>query len=164
LHPRVFAGNGHFLLAVDVVTGKPAPEFGNQGRVDLKKGVLGDLEDGPYEVQSPPAVFGDAVITGCSNGEGPPSAGPYGDIRGWARQLTTSMGRTGLGTASMGTRSWLWMCVPAKRNGTSNWSITTSGIMTWPRRRRCLTFVARGGSFRPWRRSRRWACCSCSTV
>src|SRR5438309_11095066 len=36
LHPRVFAGNGHFLLAVDVVTGKPAPEFGNQGRVDLK--------------------------------------------------------------------------------------------------------------------------------
>ena len=83
VHPRVLAGNGHFLLAVDIVTGKSAPEFGNQGRVDLKKGVLGDLKDGQYELQSPPAVFGDVVITGCSTGEGPPSAGPYGDIRGW---------------------------------------------------------------------------------
>src|SRR5439155_1695379 len=57
LQPRVFAGNGHFLLAVDVVTGKPAPEFGNAGRVDLKKGVLGDLEDGRYELQSPTDDF-----------------------------------------------------------------------------------------------------------
>ncbi|PYU86350.1 MAG: hypothetical protein DMG08_29945 [Acidobacteria bacterium] len=36
-----------------------------------------------YELQSPPAVFEDVVITGCSNGEGSPSAGAYGDIRGW---------------------------------------------------------------------------------
>jgi quinoprotein glucose dehydrogenase len=28
-------------------------------------------------------VFGDVVITGCSNGEGSPTAGAYGDIRGW---------------------------------------------------------------------------------
>src|SRR5437867_1319681 len=90
LHPRVFAGNGHFLLAVDIVTGKPAPEFGNQGRVDLKRGVLGDLEDGRYELQSPPAVFGDADITGCSNGEGSPSAGAYGDIRSWDARTRAS--------------------------------------------------------------------------
>jgi glucose dehydrogenase len=83
LHSRVFAGNGKFLLALDVTTGKPAPGFGNEGRVDLKKGVLGDLKDGRYALQSPPAVFGDVVITGCSNGEGSPSAGAYGDIRGW---------------------------------------------------------------------------------
>ena len=83
LHPRVFAGNGPYLLALDVATGKPAPGFGNEGRVDLKKGVLGDLKDGMYVLQSPPAVFGDVVITGCANGEGSPSAGAYGDIRGW---------------------------------------------------------------------------------
>ncbi len=83
LHPRVFAGNGHFLLALDVTTGKPAPGFGNEGRVDLKPGVLGDLKDGRYGLDSPPAVFGDIVITGSSNGEGSPSAGLYGDIRGW---------------------------------------------------------------------------------
>jgi glucose dehydrogenase len=83
LHSRVFAGNGHFLLALDATTGKPAPGFGNEGRVDLKAGVLGDLKDGRYALESPPAIFGDVVITGCSNGEGSPSAGTYGDIRGW---------------------------------------------------------------------------------
>jgi glucose dehydrogenase len=83
LHSRVFAGNDHYLLALDVTTGKPAPGFGNEGRVDLKPGVLGDLADGRYTLQSPPAVFGDIVITGCSNGENSPSQGAYGDIRGW---------------------------------------------------------------------------------
>jgi glucose dehydrogenase len=83
LHSRVFAGNGKFLLALDTTTGKPAPGFGDEGRVDLKKGVLGDLKDGRYDLQSPPAVFGDVVITGCSNGEGRPTVGLYGDIRGW---------------------------------------------------------------------------------
>ena len=83
LHPRVFVGNGAYLLALDVTTGKSAPGFGNEGRVDLKKGVLGALQDGRYALQSPPAVFGDVLITGCSNGEGSPSEGAYGDIRGW---------------------------------------------------------------------------------
>jgi glucose dehydrogenase len=83
VHSRVFAGNGPFLLALDTETGKPAPGFGNEGRVDLKAGVLGDLKDGRYALESPPAIFGDVVITGCSNGEGSPSAGAYGDLRGW---------------------------------------------------------------------------------
>ena len=64
LHSRVFTGNGPFLLALDVTTGKPAPGFGDEGRVDLKKGVLGDLKDGRYALDSPPAVIGDVVITG----------------------------------------------------------------------------------------------------
>jgi len=83
LHPRVFTGNGAHLLALDVTTGKPAPGFGNEGRVDLKKGVLGDLPDGRYQLQSPPSIFGDVVVTGSSNGEGAPTLGAYGDIRGW---------------------------------------------------------------------------------
>ena len=83
LHPRVFTGNGPNLLALDVTTGKPAPGFGNEGRVDLKKDVLDGLSDGRYALQSPPAIFGDIVITGCANGEGSPTAGAYGDIRGW---------------------------------------------------------------------------------
>jgi hypothetical protein len=48
LHSRVLAGNGHFLLALEVITGKPAPGFGNEGHVDLMRGVLGDLKDGRY--------------------------------------------------------------------------------------------------------------------
>ena len=38
LKPRVFTGNGPYLLALDANTGKPAPGFGNEGRLDLKKG------------------------------------------------------------------------------------------------------------------------------
>lgn len=83
LHSRLFVGNGPFLLGLDAKTGQPAPAFGNEGRVDLKAGVLGDLKDARYALQSPPAVFGDVVITGCSNGEGSPTKGAYGDIRGW---------------------------------------------------------------------------------
>ncbi|MCC6858429.1 MAG: PQQ-binding-like beta-propeller repeat protein [Bryobacterales bacterium] len=83
LHSRVFTGNGHYLLALDVTTGRPAPGFANEGRLDLKQGVLGDLPDARYVLQSPPAVFGDVVITGSSNGEGAPARGAYGDIRGW---------------------------------------------------------------------------------
>jgi quinoprotein glucose dehydrogenase len=83
LNPRVFAGNGPFLLALDANTGKPAPAFGREGRLDLKEGVLGDLKDGRYALQSPPTIFGDVIVTGCSNGEGSPTAGAYGDIRGW---------------------------------------------------------------------------------
>jgi len=83
MHPRVFAGNGPYLLALDVTTGKPAPGFGKEGRLNLKEGVLGELKEGRYALQSPPAVFGDVVITGCSNGEGSPTVGAYGDIRGW---------------------------------------------------------------------------------
>jgi quinoprotein glucose dehydrogenase len=63
--------------------GKARTGFGNEGRVDLLKGVLGDLSDARFVLQSPPAVFGDVVITGSSNGEGSPTAGAYGDIRGW---------------------------------------------------------------------------------
>jgi quinoprotein glucose dehydrogenase len=83
LNPRVFSGNGPFLLALDVTTGKPAPGFANEGRLDLTTGVMGDLKKARYALQSPPAVFGDVVITGCSNGEGSPTLGAYGDIRGW---------------------------------------------------------------------------------
>ena len=83
LHSRVFVGNGQFLLGLDVNTGRPAPGFGQEGRVDLKKDVLGDLKDGRYALLSPPAVLGNVVISGCSNGEGSPSDGAYGDIRGW---------------------------------------------------------------------------------
>src|SRR5437667_1240618 len=122
LHSRVFAGNGHFLLALNATTGKPAPGFGNEGRVDLKQGVLGDLKDGRYELQSPPAVFGDVVITGCSNGEGSPSAGAYGDIRGWDAKTGAllwtfhTVPRPGeAGSETWPTNSW------KNRSGTNVW-------------------------------------------
>ncbi|MBK5292811.1 MAG: pyrroloquinoline quinone-dependent dehydrogenase [Acidobacteriia bacterium] len=83
-HPRVFAGVKGGMVAIDVTTGKPAPGFGNEGLLDLRQGVLdGDPPNARLSLQSPPSVYKNIVITGSSNGEGAPSKGAYGDIRGW---------------------------------------------------------------------------------
>lgn len=82
-HPRLFVGVKGGMVAIDAVTGKPATGFANEGLLDLKQGVLGDLPDARLSLQSPPVVFENIVITGSSNGEGAPAAGAYGDIRGW---------------------------------------------------------------------------------
>ncbi len=129
LHPRVFAGNGPYLLALDVTTGKPAPGFGDEGRVDLKKGVLGDLKDGRYALQSPPAIFGDVVITGCSNGEGSPTAGAYGDIRGWDARTGKLLWtfHTVPRPAEPGSETWppnAWK----NRSGTNTWGFLTVDV------------------------------------
>ncbi len=83
MHPRVFAGVHDKLVGIDVTTGKPAPGFGTEGVLDLRQGVMGDLQEARYALDSPPAVFKDILITGSANGEGSPSQGAYGDIRGW---------------------------------------------------------------------------------
>ena len=82
-HPRVYAGVKGGMVALDAVTGKPAPGFANEGLLDLRQGVLGDLADAKISLQSPAAVYQNLVITGSANGEGSPSTGAYGDIRAW---------------------------------------------------------------------------------
>ena len=82
-HARIYAGVKGGMVALDVTTGKPAPGFSKEGLLDLKQGVVGDLPDARLSLQSPPTVYKDIVITGSSNGEGRPTVGAYGDIRGW---------------------------------------------------------------------------------
>ncbi len=125
-HPRVYAGSGSDLLAIDVTTGKPAPGFGNEGRVDMKQGMLGDLKDARLSMQSPPAIFKNIVITGSNNNEPAPSVGAYGDIRGW--------------DARTGKLLWTFHTVPRpgepgnetwpkdgwkNRSGVNNWGLMT---------------------------------------
>jgi len=80
--PRLFSGAGDRLLAVDAERGRPAAGFGENGSVDLKASVRGDV-DGGFSLTSPPSIFKNIVITGGNNGEGSPSSGLYGDVRGW---------------------------------------------------------------------------------
>ncbi len=82
-HPRIFVGVKGGMIALDATNGKPATGFAREGLLDLKQGVMGDLPDGRISLQSPPAVYKNIVITGSSNGEGSPTIGAYGDIRGW---------------------------------------------------------------------------------
>jgi quinoprotein glucose dehydrogenase len=81
--PRLFAGvGGGRMVALDWGTGAVVSDFGEKGYVDLKQSIRGEV-DGPFMLDSPPVVYQNVVITGGSNGEGSPSTGLYGDIRGW---------------------------------------------------------------------------------
>jgi len=128
-HPRVYAGSGSNLLAIDVTTGKPAPGFGNEGLVDMKTGVLGDLKDARLTMQSPPAIYKNIIITGSNNNEPAPSVGAYGDIRGW--------------DARTGKLVWTFHTVPRpgepgndtwpeggwkNRSGVNNWGLMTVDV------------------------------------
>ncbi|MBO0719847.1 MAG: pyrroloquinoline quinone-dependent dehydrogenase [Blastocatellia bacterium] len=53
------------LIALDAATGKPCADFGENGQVDLTRD-LRIVDRGGYQVTSPPAVIGDAIIVGSS--------------------------------------------------------------------------------------------------
>src|SRR5688572_10971906 len=69
---RIFAATlDARLIALDAATGKPCADFGENGQVDLKRDVRmverGNYQN--YQVTSPPAVIGDAIIVGSSIGD-----------------------------------------------------------------------------------------------
>lgn len=82
---RIFAGVMSFLYALDAETGKPVGDFGEDGRIDLRKGLGAEL-DAKYEQQSialttPGVVYRDLIIVGGRNPETHPA--PPGDIRAY---------------------------------------------------------------------------------
>jgi glucose dehydrogenase len=84
VQPRIYCGvETGKLVALDAATGKPISSFGDNGLIDLRQGVAGDLPDARFYLGSPPAIYKNIVITGGSNGELAPSTGAYGDVRGW---------------------------------------------------------------------------------
>jgi quinoprotein glucose dehydrogenase len=122
-HPRVYAGveNGK-LVALDASTGKPVPGFAEEGFLNLKAGVLGDLSDAKVYLQSPPVVYKNILITGSNNNEPSPSKGAYGDVRGW--------------DAASGKLLWTFHTVPRKGEpGNETWADDSwrnrSGTNVW---------------------------------
>jgi len=78
---RIFLGtlDGR-LFALDARTGKPVPGFGNEGFIDLRKGVADEFPNAGYGLTSPVAIYKDLVITGALASDGAPR-GPSGAIR-----------------------------------------------------------------------------------
>ncbi|WP_197440790.1 pyrroloquinoline quinone-dependent dehydrogenase [Thalassoglobus neptunius] len=68
------------LFSIDARTGQLDPKFGNGGIKDLREDFEEDLSKMAYGPTSAPAICGDIVFLGVSNGEGPNIAAP-GDIR-----------------------------------------------------------------------------------
>ena len=78
---RIFAGYGHFLYAIDAKTGKSISSFGENGRIDLRKGLREPYERQSTGLTSPGIVYKDLIIVGGSNPETHPA--PPGDIRAY---------------------------------------------------------------------------------
>jgi quinoprotein glucose dehydrogenase len=52
-HSRLFAGVMHYLYAIDPRTGRPIESFGEHGRIDLRKNLIGDPAKSNLSLTSP---------------------------------------------------------------------------------------------------------------
>jgi quinoprotein glucose dehydrogenase len=78
---RIFTGTlDARLIALDAQTGKPCEGFGEQGSVNLLRG-LGDVRPAEYSVTSPPLVIGERVLTGAFVQDGQRTDAPSGAVR-----------------------------------------------------------------------------------
>jgi glucose dehydrogenase len=72
------------MIALDAKTGKPDPDFGTNGRVDLNLGLRRPPSPHFYTMTSPPVIVRDVIVVGSSVldwwGERP---SPVGDVRGF---------------------------------------------------------------------------------
>jgi quinoprotein glucose dehydrogenase len=68
------------LFALDARTGDPCKDFGDEGRVDLKRDV-GDPQPWEYVVTSPPAVIHDLVVVGSGIADNQRTNAPCGVMR-----------------------------------------------------------------------------------
>lgn len=80
---RVFVATADSrLIALDARTGRSCPEFGNQGIVDLSRG-MGLQETGLASSTSGPAVIGDLVIVGQQVSDNQRRDAPSGVVRAY---------------------------------------------------------------------------------
>ncbi len=77
---RVVLTTAARLIELDAKTGKPAPDFGDNGEVNLRIGVADAYPNAHYSITSPPSIYKNLMILGPSTQEGP-SQGPSGDTR-----------------------------------------------------------------------------------
>ncbi len=61
---RVLMNSRHRLIELDAATGRPVPQFGNGGEVDLLEGLAWPVNPRHYTNTSPPVVYRDLVIVG----------------------------------------------------------------------------------------------------
>jgi quinoprotein glucose dehydrogenase len=78
---RLFAGIMNYLYALDPKTGKPIADFGESGRIDLRKGLRGDYRLQSIALTTPGIVYKDLIIVGGEMPETLPAA--PGDIRAY---------------------------------------------------------------------------------
>jgi quinoprotein glucose dehydrogenase len=76
---RILAGARNYLYALDATTGKPISSFGENGRIDLRKGLREPWQEQSVSLTTPGSIYKDLIIVGGANPETHPA--PPGDIR-----------------------------------------------------------------------------------
>ena len=113
---RVFYGTYDArLYALDASSGKPCPDFGTDGMINLRKG-LAHVFNNEYQICQPPAVIGDVVVMGSTIGDNNWAVATSGTIRAFDA-------RTG---------ALIWSFDPApKGSGAANaWAVMSSDADT----------------------------------
>ncbi|MFT6811146.1 MAG: quinoprotein glucose dehydrogenase [Saprospiraceae bacterium] len=105
---RIFYVANSDLYCLDATTGKPILSFGNEGQVDLTKGLGRDIGGLYVTATSPGVVYKDLYILGSRVLEGPAPAAP-GHIRAY--------------DLKSGTMKWIFHTIPQPRE---------YGYDTWP--------------------------------
>lgn len=106
---------GYYLISLDTATGKPDPDFGENGMVDLRVGQEDrfeiDIEDIPSGLTAPPVIVDGVIVIGAAfpSGGSPRSMrGPAGNIRGYDMHT--------------GERLWIFHTIPQEGEfGTETW-------------------------------------------
>ncbi|MBO9501170.1 membrane-bound PQQ-dependent dehydrogenase, glucose/quinate/shikimate family [Brevundimonas sp. A19_0] len=70
------------LIAVDARTGRPCPDFGENGQVDIKRG-MGEVIPGMVSMTSAPTIVRGVVVTGHQVLDGQYNEAPSGVIQGF---------------------------------------------------------------------------------
>lgn len=126
---RLFVAADQYLYALDVATGVPIPGFGDQGRLDLRRGLGRDPAVQSIRLTTPGIVYKDVLIIGGRAGEGAGSS--PGDVRAfdartgalrWTFHTIPHPGETGYETWSEtswkvngGANNWAGMALDERR-------------------------------------------------
>ncbi|MBI5085508.1 MAG: PQQ-binding-like beta-propeller repeat protein [Acidobacteria bacterium] len=105
---RLYFAAGPWLYALDAKTGRPAAEFGTQGRIDLREDLDAEAKDLVVTVTTPGVIYKDMLILGSLVSEGMPAA--PGHIRAF--------------DVRTGKRRWIFHTIPHPGE---------YGYKTWPK-------------------------------
>lgn len=117
----VFGTSDSKLYSLDAKTGRPNPNFGENGVVELATPEILRGLPGRAALSSPPKVYRNLVITGGTTQENPP-LGPAGDVRAWDMRT--------------GKLAWTFSSVPGEGDrfndtwGSDGWR-NRSGVNVW---------------------------------
>lgn len=121
---RILFGTGDgYLICLNAKTGKPIATFGQNGRIDLTRGLGRPVDRRLYGVSSPPIICRDVVVMGSKVHDVPLAKEmPPGDVRGF--------------DVRTGKQLWQFRAIPgAGEFGNSTWEQgswkTTGGANVW---------------------------------